>query len=84
MSGGNITSADMPRNHDGIGNWDLKQCIVYLTVYVFDFWDENGETEMNRGFPFCFHAILKWQYYANHHKELVHCFKIIIHNNFPI
>ena len=62
MSGGNITSANMQTNHYGTGNWDLKQCIVYLTVYVFDFWVENSETEVNRGFPLCFQAILKWQY----------------------
>ena len=60
MSGGNITTAKIETNHDGIGNWDFKQCIVYLTVYVFDFWVENNETEMNHGFRLSFQAVLKW------------------------
>jgi hypothetical protein len=62
MSGSNIAFANMQTNHDCIDNWDLEQCIVYLTCYVFDFWVANSETEMNRGFPLCFQAILKWQY----------------------
>jgi hypothetical protein len=55
MSGGNNTTAKILTNHDGIRNRKFfKKCIVYLTVYVFDFWVENSETEANRGFSLCF------------------------------
>jgi hypothetical protein len=62
MSGGNIIFVNTQTSHDGIENWDLKQCTLYSTVYVFDFWVENSETEVNRGFPLRFQATLKWQY----------------------
>ena len=32
---------------------------IYLTVYVFDFWFANSETEVNSGFPLCFQVKLK-------------------------
>jgi len=41
---------NLQTTHYGIRNWDLKQCTLYLTVYVFDFWVENSETEVNRDF----------------------------------
>jgi len=60
MSGGNITTAKIETNHDGKYNWDTKQCVLYLTGYVFDFGVANSETEVNRGFPLCFQEKLNW------------------------
>jgi len=59
MSGGNITTAKIETNDDGKCNWFIKQCILHLTIYVFDFWVANSETEVNRDFPLCFQAKLK-------------------------